>query len=1365
MPQFVIKCDNCGNELFGRFNSPTTFACQKCGCVTGTFRFLRETKDNALIFRCNFCENKFIVKAGEQIILQCAGDKCGKRIFVVEGSMSFSKITKKVIEDGSSEKEEFIEEIEKEDKTDYQSIQPLVLNTKQFQVNSIRAEKAKIKIAIPYYKNGERIDRAIKTWIYPETVFVITDETTIPPGWGVCHQIFTPKNAMLEGITKKTQPFIVDVLKRMLFYFPNCDYYGFFNSDIILPSGHTIESLLPSKGKKAVFHHRWELEGKDSDKIYDLKGHKQTCVGKDGFIASRETVQFIIDTVRDMVVGSPTWDDGMLVWLWKKYGVEAIELRYGEIYHVIHQQEWNINDKGSSYNDKQWIETGLPSMERTSVNWYKVFSSEDKGNKKIVGIIQPGRIGDIVLVLPIAKWYHDLGYHVIWPVIKDYVPLFDYVPYVEVIPIKNNLATSYRDSLEVMKERNIDFVIDLGIGFGRDEKDWISSNLPFDKWKYFFAQVPFEERFNLQINRNFQKELDLERKLELCFSENDYSFTHSVGTKGKIDFEVEGRTIEFQQIEGFTVWDWLGIIEKAKWVYCCDSCFSHIVNQLGIAKGKRTFSYFPIEAYSGRPLHHSCINWEREKDDLKKTKNVRADKVDKVLFVSLSDKVFTGNVPLYPLGIGYLVSSLKRDREALAIHFQTEEHSDELLSKFLLESNPDVVGFTCTSFNRRIVRKAIQKTRDVLPNAKVIVGGVHASFLYEHMLRHYGADYVVIGEGENTIRFLCRAIEGMLDLKEVRGIAYRQGEEIIVTDPVIPISNLDDLPLPDYSFVADLIRKSKMGSIITSRGCPARCNYCSTSHYWGQKIRTYSVDRVLDEIQYLKNEYGIKKLFFHDDTFNLTEKRVMDICQGMIDRKFNLQWACHGRVYPTSQEMIDKMVEAGCSHVCWGIESGSTSMLKSMNKKISFDQVKKTYKLCSKHNNLSTGAFTMVGFPGESEETIKETCEALSQISLTDDPSTSVLYVLPGTKVYEDLKIDNDFWLKDEGMLYNTTEHSLETLHKWAHKINGCGRRIPFDRSKHFWNNILFGKIPSPQPSQTVEFKKKSNQPIHFFTIVLNGMPFIKYHINLFKTLPYDWHWHIIEGVADLKFDTQWSIALGGKVIPSLHKNGLSKDGTTEYLDLLKKWYPDNVSIYRLKKGKFWDGKVEMVNAPIPNLPSECILWEIDVDELWDLRSVCLMMDLFKAFPEKMAAFIFCHYFVGPKRYVTDLDTWSTMPEDWIRVFRYRKGFHWRRHEPPTLVDNNGVDWGRKYAFSRDETLEAGISFQHFAYTIEEQLAFKETYYGYKDAVKEWKRVQKEKGNVNIANFLSWVKQPEVITDIWDEKEKGLLLFPGRWML
>ena len=131
-----------------------------------------------------------------------------------------------------------------------------------------------------------------------------------------------------------------------------------------------------------------------------------------------------------------------------------------------------------------------------------------------------------------------------------------------------------------------------------------------------------------------------------------------------------------------------------------------------------------------------------------------------------------------------------------------------------------------------------------------------------------------------------------------------------------------------------------------------------------------------------------------------------------------------------------------------------------------------------------------------------------------------------------------------------------------------------------------------------------SKLPVNFFTIVLNGQPFIKYHIDIFKQLSYKWHWHIVEGVASLTQDTSWCLDSGGQIIDRIHDCGLSNDGTTEYLDELAQLYPEHITIYRQPAGVFWDGKLEMVNAPLKNIQEECLLWQVDVDELWTLEQL-----------------------------------------------------------------------------------------------------------------------------------------------------------------
>jgi len=318
-------------------------------------------------------------------------------------------------------------------------------------------------------------------------------------------------------------------------------------------------------------------------------------------------------------------------------------------------------------------------------------------------------------------------------------------------------------------------------------------------------------------------------------------------------------------------------------------------------------------------------------------------------------------------------------------------------------------------------------------------------------------------------------------------------------------------------------------------------------------------------------------------------------------------------------------------------------------------------------------------------------------------------------------------------------------------------------KNYHNYNRLL----NDPSYSLTVEnwklrngyaiFKRNNESlPIHFFTIVLNGEPFIRYHIDVFRQLPFKWHWHIIEGVADLKHDTAWSLQFGGRITDELHRSGLSNDGTTEYIDEIAGQFPENITIYRKNDGLFWDGKLEMVNAPLANIKEESLLWQTDADELWTAEQLSRMRDLFLDDSQKMSAYFHCDYFVGPGKYVSSLNTWATYPQDWIRVWRFSPEMKWSAHEPPILINAQGQNVGLINPFTRDETKSQNITFQHAAYVTEAQVRFKEVYYGYKDAVACWKKLQQTRGPVNPADYLLWAKNDATVDD-WPESQGHIL--------
>jgi predicted SAM-dependent methyltransferase len=453
-----------------------------------------------------------------------------------------------------------------------------------------------LKIVMPYYEGGRRVNRALNTWLYKEVVFAISDPFIIPPGSGICSQFQVKKSSKLYvNGSDKNLPMFPDILKTLILIYPNEDYYGVVNSDIILPPGTSPYSLLPSKDKIIAIHHRLDLKGEDWNKIREMKKAGIIIVGKDGFIFTRKVAKAICKYYPEMVIGIPFWDTALSIWLWDKYGENKIDFCYREIYHVYHKSGQEAVDQYNTlegkFNKKQASQ--IFSKNYTGDIWKEVCSENKSKRKdiqrKIKAIIQPGRLGDILICLPIAKYYFDRGYKIIWPVHQQYIELFDRIPYVEAIslPKWKNIYTTAR-KIVIEKKVNSKDIIDLAIGFGRDEKDWRESGFHFDEYKYMLANVPFEEKYNLVFNRNTKKEKALCKELELEKYHDGYVVTHSKSSFAEYDFKIPS-AIEVEEKEGYLIFDWLTVLEGARYIFCVDSCIANLVNQLGIANGRRYF--------------------------------------------------------------------------------------------------------------------------------------------------------------------------------------------------------------------------------------------------------------------------------------------------------------------------------------------------------------------------------------------------------------------------------------------------------------------------------------------------------------------------------------------------------------------------------------------------------------------------------------------------------------------------------------------------------------------------------------------------------------------------------------------------------
>jgi radical SAM superfamily enzyme YgiQ (UPF0313 family) len=420
----------------------------------------------------------------------------------------------------------------------------------------------------------------------------------------------------------------------------------------------------------------------------------------------------------------------------------------------------------------------------------------------------------------------------------------------------------------------------------------------------------------------------------------------------------------------------------------------------------------------------------------------------KILLICPPSEVPCPSEQEYPLGLLYLDTVLtKAGHECIVKTYYSDGWNEKTRSDIIdviAKEKPNVVGINCMTMNRYScfqITNIINELNEVLgTDIKVILGGVHATSMYEQILENYPVDAIVFGEGEETIVELVevlndKVMQGMKTfLRQIPGIAFKSPSgEIIKTNPREPIHDLDSIPFPRHELFAEKIKKTHCARMLTSRGCPNACTYCSVSAYWGHRWRARSAKNVVDEIEYITNRMPyVEEILFYDDTFTLDNQRVMDICNDIIKRGIKVRWQCSGRVDVISKEMLIKMKEAGCVLMMFGVESGSAQILKNINKRITKEQIKAAIDMANEVG-LKNYIYLMVGNQGETWETIKETSEFLATLKKVNVDSIERLQIYPNTEVYRLAKekgiINDDFWIKEttHSPLY-TAENSEEEL-------------------------------------------------------------------------------------------------------------------------------------------------------------------------------------------------------------------------------------------------------------------------------------------------------------------------------------------------
>lgn len=402
------------------------------------------------------------------------------------------------------------------------------------------------------------------------------------------------------------------------------------------------------------------------------------------------------------------------------------------------------------------------------------------------------------------------------------------------------------------------------------------------------------------------------------------------------------------------------------------------------------------------------------------------------------------NAP-YSIGLAYLQASLELAGHEVRLLFLNnfDQVSSEVSFLNVVEEwRPQLVGMQVFSMNRTSTFAAIEKLRHDYPEIRVVIGGVHTSVMYEQMLHKYPHIITALGEGEITFTELCAALESGDSYDSIAGIAYYQDGAVVVTKPRALLKDLDLLPFPKHEVFFDGCPERTVGHIISSRGCPFDCSFCCLKVISQRKYRARNVKSVVEEIVQLKARYPrLLQIQFHDDTFLLNNQRVIEFCQMIIPYQLDITFVCSARVKPVSAEMFAWMKKAGFVKIMFGLETGSAKLLNSIHKKITRDDVLNLFRII-KPFNFTITTFLMVGFPGEDDDTVKETIDLVREtqkICYNWIAGIGKLWVYPGTEIYrimkESGKIADDYWLTDNSVPNFTVEHDLETLILYENRL------------------------------------------------------------------------------------------------------------------------------------------------------------------------------------------------------------------------------------------------------------------------------------------------------------------------------------------
>lgn len=383
-----------------------------------------------------------------------------------------------------------------------------------------------------------------------------------------------------------------------------------------------------------------------------------------------------------------------------------------------------------------------------------------------------------------------------------------------------------------------------------------------------------------------------------------------------------------------------------------------------------------------------------------------------------------------PLGITYLAAVLEKSGYEVSLldcivegYYDPERRNEHILlglkwheiGKRVRMFAPDVVGISCIfSMMFQEALKVAETVKNIDSNIKVVMGGAHPSSVPSEVLSNKNVDFIVIGEGEATLLELVRCIEQRnTKLSIIDGLGYKEDGVLIINPKTKFIENLDDIPFParhllqmeKYYTIGEAhggLKRKRYASMITSRGCPGNCIYCSIHTVWGIQWRPRTPTNVIDEIEHLIKDYGVEEIHFEDDNLTFDRERAKLIFQGIIDRGLDITWTTPNgvAVWKLDEEMLKLMKKSGCYQINLGIESGNAVVLRRIIKKpFNLEKVREIVKNIHELGIWAHGFF-ILGMPGETKQTMEDTVNFATSLDI-DSASFFIATPYPGTRLYD----------------------------------------------------------------------------------------------------------------------------------------------------------------------------------------------------------------------------------------------------------------------------------------------------------------------------------------------------------------------------